>query len=460
MTGRGIGRERVEGPRGSAAPMRRASSGPPNSAMSAPAASAFSLPATTTAFTAASAASSRGGVRERGEQRGGQRVERRAVQAEQGDAVVAPLDENERVRRLRHARRLVARAIAGEQLRCRRVRVDRRVPRRAATSASNASPRHRSSARAARRASTIARNSSRSRSSRRDARAGRRSSRCARWPATAAQSSSIPVPSVATVSTIGGVQSRCAGQLEHLHAGRAPCSSAPGRSALLTTNTSAISSRPAFARLHAVAPARVHDDDRRVGGVGDLDLDLPDADGLDDHPRLAGGVEHTHGLRRREREAAEMPAGRHRADEHARVGRVVLHAHAVAEDRAAGERARRVDREHADLVAVGADARDEPVGSVDLPAPGRAGDADGVGAARCAGRAAPTAAVAAARRRSRRARSGGRSRPGRRAQRAVDQRVDVVDRPSRSEPGPAGRPRLGVGSVVGLDGGDCRARGP
>ncbi len=105
--------------------------------------------------------------------------------------------------------------------------------------------------------------------------------------------------------------------------------------------------------LYAVAPAGVHDDDRRVGRLRDLDLDLPDTDGLDDHQRLTGGIEHAHGLRRREREAAEMPAGRHGADEHAGIGRVVLHAHPVAEDRPAAERARRVDREHAHLTSLG-----------------------------------------------------------------------------------------------------------
>ena len=56
-------------------------------------------------------------------------------------------------------------------------------------------------------------------------------------------------------------------------------------------------------RLHAVAPPGVHDDDGRVGRARDLDLDLADADRLDDDPRLAGGVEHPDGLRRRERQA-------------------------------------------------------------------------------------------------------------------------------------------------------------
>ena len=43
--------------------------------------------------------------------------------------------------------------------------------------------------------------------------------------------------------------------------------------------------------LHGVAPARVHDHDGGVGGAGHLHLDLAHADGLDQHPRPAGGVE-------------------------------------------------------------------------------------------------------------------------------------------------------------------------
>src|SRR5207245_10692730 len=130
--------------------------------------------------------------------------------------------------------------------------------------------------------------------------------------------------------------------------------------------------------LHAVAPPRVHDDDGRVGRPGHLDLDLPDANGLDDDPRLAGGVEDPHRLGRGEREPTEVAARRHRSDEHTFVGGVVLHADAVAEDRAAAERAARVDGEHADLETVAAKETDELVRERRLARPGRARDADGV----------------------------------------------------------------------------------
>ena len=53
------------------------------------------------------------------------------------------------------------------------------------------------------------------------------------------------------------------------------------------------------------------------------------------------------------------------------VERVVLHAHPVAEDRAAGERRRRVHRDHAErLVLLARNRRSDATTSVDLPAPG------------------------------------------------------------------------------------------
>ena len=126
-----------------------------------------------------------------------------------------------------------------------------------------------------------------------------------------------------------------------------------------------------LARLDRVTPSRRDDDDRRVGGAGDRDLHLTDADGLDEHPRVAGGVEHAHRVRRRTRESTELAARRHRAHEHAVVGVVLLHADTVAEDRAAGERAR---RDRSASTATRSPARrsraTRPSVSVDFPAPG------------------------------------------------------------------------------------------
>ena len=112
--------------------------------------------------------------------------------------------------------------------------------------------------------------------------------------------------------------------------------SAPSRSALLTTKMSAISMMPGLERLHVVAGARHQRHDRDVGRADDVDFVLADADGLDDHDILAAGVEHQRDLARGAGEAAEVAARRHAADEHAGVAGVRLHAHAIAEDGAAG----------------------------------------------------------------------------------------------------------------------------
>ena len=53
------------------------------------------------------------------------------------------------------------------------------------------------------------------------------------------------------------------------------------------------------------------------------------------HDVLAGGVEDQRDLAGGARQAAEMAARRHAADEHAGVAGVRLHAHAIAENRAA-----------------------------------------------------------------------------------------------------------------------------
>ncbi len=58
--------------------------------------------------------------------------------------------------------------------------------------------------------------------------------------------------------------------------------------------------QPGLVRLHAVAPARVDHDDGRVGLAGDLDFDLTDADGLDEHPPPPDRIEEPNGLGRRE----------------------------------------------------------------------------------------------------------------------------------------------------------------
>ena len=108
---------------------------------------------------------------------------------------------------------------------------------------------------------------------------------------------------------------------------------------------------PAFsACTSSPVPGHQHDD-RDVGRADDVDFVLADAHRLDDDHRLAGGVEHQRRIGGGARQAAEMAAGGHAADEDVRVGGVRLHAQAIAEDRAAGERAGRIDGDHADGLA-------------------------------------------------------------------------------------------------------------
>ena len=73
-----------------------------------------------------------------------------------------------------------------------------------------------------------------------------------------------------------------------------------------------------------------------------------------------------------------MSAGGHAPGEHSSVGEVGLHAHAIAEDRAAGERARGIDRNDPDAQAARAQLRDQPIDQRTLARARRAGDADEV----------------------------------------------------------------------------------
>ena len=92
---------------------------------------------------------------------------------------------------------------------------------------------------------------------------------------------------------------------------------------------------PGLQELQRVAAAGLHDHRDGVGGLGDVGLGLPDADGLD-HDDVEGVRERLRRRAGRGREPAEPLAGGHAADEDVAVGRVVLDPRAVAEQRAAG----------------------------------------------------------------------------------------------------------------------------
>ncbi len=103
----------------------------------------------------------------------------------------------------------------------------------------------------------------------------------------------------------------------------------------------------------------------------DRGLGLADADGLDQHHVEARGLAQQHRLARHGRDAAERAGRRRGADEGALVDGEPRHPGLVAEDRAAGARRRRIDRQHRDLVALAGEAQ-VPSASmlVDLPTPG------------------------------------------------------------------------------------------
>ena len=150
----------------------------------------------------------------------------------------------------------------------------------------------------------------------------------------------------------------------------------PSRSALLMTNTSAISSRPAFTACTSSPAPGIQHDDRRGRRFDDLEFRLPDADGLDQHPRPAGRIERADRKRGGEREAAGAVVGRHRTHEDALVRRGVFHAQAVAEHRAARERGHRIEREHGDAFVATHRRLEQRADERRLAGAGWAGDAD------------------------------------------------------------------------------------
>ena len=134
--------------------------------------------------------------------------------------------------------------------------------------------------------------------------------------------------------------------------------------------------RAGLERLDVVAEPGRADDDPGVGERGDARLRLAGADGLDDDAVEAGGVEAVDRRAGRARQPAELAAGGEGTNEGVRMGAVLAHPDPVAEDRAAADRARRVEGEHADRKAALEPGAEEGVDQRRLAAAGHAGDAD------------------------------------------------------------------------------------
>ena len=133
-------------------------------------------------------------------------------------------------------------------------------------------------------------------------------------------------------------------------------------------------------RLHGVAEPGHRDERDRVRQLGDRDLGLAGADGLDqDHVERAGELEQAGDVARRARDRPVRAAAGEAAHEHVVAAHQVrLHPQPVAEHRAAADRARRVDREHADARAGRRVGLDQPAGERALARPRRARDPDDV----------------------------------------------------------------------------------
>ena len=116
-----------------------------------------------------------------------------------------------------------------------------------------------------------------------------------------------------------------------------------------------------FHDLNVVAHAGGEDEAHGVGDLHDIDLRLPDADGLDYHDVKAAGVEYQSAFVRPAADAAKVAARAHTADEDALFNGVVLHTQAVSQNRAAGEGARRVYGDHADLLSFRSELRNQTV---------------------------------------------------------------------------------------------------
>ena len=133
--------------------------------------------------------------------------------------------------------------------------------------------------------------------------------------------------------------------------------------------------------LHAVAQVGREHDHGGVGDGRDLELGLPHPDRLQDHGVEAERAQQPDRLARGQREAAEVSAGAHAADEDLRVQGVALHADAVTQDRPARERRVGVGGDHRHRSILLAQVRDQRIDQRRLAGSGRAGEPHDVGLA-------------------------------------------------------------------------------
>src|SRR5438105_10680364 len=136
---------------------------------------------------------------------------------------------------------------------------------------------------------------------------------------------------------------------------------------------------PRFQGLDAVARFWNEDQDCRFGGGRHVELGLTHSDGFDENAIEAERLEDVGDLFGRRREATLGAPGRHRANEHARIETDGFHPNAIAQQRAAGKRTRRIDGDHADLEAAFAIGADQLFGERALSRARRSRDPDALG---------------------------------------------------------------------------------
>ncbi len=136
---------------------------------------------------------------------------------------------------------------------------------------------------------------------------------------------------------------------------------------------------PGLHGLHGIARLRHEGDHRGIRLLDDVQLRLPHSDRLDEDPREAGRVHELDDVAGSGGEAPQASARGHAADENVRIQGVRLHPDAVAQHRPASERARGIDGDDADPLALRAETRGQPVHECRLARARRSGDAEHVG---------------------------------------------------------------------------------
>jgi hypothetical protein len=136
---------------------------------------------------------------------------------------------------------------------------------------------------------------------------------------------------------------------------------------------------PGLDRLDVVTHPGDQHHHRYLRQVRDLDFVLPHSHRLDQHVVPAGHIHQPREIGGGAGQAAGGAAGGHRPDEDAGIGVVLLHADAVAQNRAAGDAARRVHRDDRESLALAAQFARQRVHQRTLTGAGRTGDSHDAG---------------------------------------------------------------------------------